>query len=421
MFFINGPNCLIDSATRSKWLIFIEHLFGGFNLLLWVGGIMSFAGYTISYVSEGEAEIEHIYLGLILIFVALFTGIFGYWQESTNINIMNSFNKMIPKYATVIRSGERMIIPSEEVVVGDLIEIKFGDMVPADLRIIDSQGLKIDNSPITGESLPVNRGPECTHNNPLETMNLVFYTTMVVEGTGIGICIRTGEKTAIGRIAGLTSALEKEASLISREIRRFVIIISTFAFIIAIIFFILSLVIGYDFFKSFAFFIAILVANVPEGLPVTLTACLTLTAKAMAKKNCLVKKLECIETLGACNVICSDKTGTLTQNKMSVGHMYYDSQEINILDGFMNVDRNSSACKALCRVGVLCSRATFLTTDMHLPVDDRKTFGDASESAILKAMEKLWGDVESRRDDHPKVFLFLFCIFSFLIRYFTGM
>ncbi|CAH0564935.1 unnamed protein product [Brassicogethes aeneus] len=403
LLIINGPNCLVASAGKSKYAIFFGHIFGGFNVLLWIGGIMTLVGYFIGYATDkDEAEIENIYLAVILIAVALFTGIFGFYQESTNIDIMKGFAKMVPKYATVIRGGEKMVIPSEELVIGDLIEIKFGDMVPADMRIIYSQNLKIDNSPITGESLAVNRSPECTHNNPLETMNLAFYTTLVVEGTGTGIVIKTGDNTVIGRIAGLTSSLQKDASLISKEIRKFVWIISSLAFIIAGTFFIASMLIGYNFFKSFAFFIAILVANVPEGLPVTLTACLTLTAKRMAKKNCLVKKLECIETLGSCNVICSDKTGTLTQNKMTAGHMYYDNQEVNILTDFTNVNKNSAACKALCNVGMLCSMATFYYTDMHLPPDERRTYGDASESAILKMMEKLWGDVDAKRENFPK-------------------
>lgn len=222
-----------------------------------------------------------------------------------------------------------------------------------------------------------------------------------------------------GRIAGLASSLEKTETLIHKELKRFVRIVTIIAVCLGIIVFASSMIIGYNFFKSFAFFIAIVIANVPEGLPIALTACMSLTAKRMAKKNCLVKKLECIETLGACNVICSDKTGnfhltlvtgelqkcfqgTLTQNKMTASHLFFDSTVHDVLINLETIDREADAYVALSLVAVLCSRAKFLD-DSSVPIDRRATTGDASEAAILKIMERLEGNVVEKRKQYPKV------------------
>lgn len=332
----------------------------------------------------------------------MFTGLFGFYQESVNAAIMESFKNMIPSYATVVRDGETMVLPSEELVIGDLVQVKAGDIVPADIRIIDSKELKVDNSSITGESEPQHRTTECTDRNPLETSNLAFYGTNVVEGAGAGIVIACGDNTLMGHIAGLTSSLVKEETPMKRELKQFIKWLSIVSLIQGLIFLALSLMLGYNFFQSFTFFIAIIVANVPEGLLVTLTACLTLTAKRMHKKNCLVKNLQAIETLGSTSVICSDKTGTLTQNKMTVAHIYYDLEAYEVLHSFEGLDKTASFM-ALARVGTLCLRAEFKPDQDDVPVKDRQCFGDASESAVLRCMEQALEHTHEFRTENKKV------------------
>lgn len=332
----------------------------------------------------------------------MFTGLFGFYQESVNAAIMESFKNLIPSFATVIRDGETMLLPSEELVVGDLVQVKAGDIVPADIRVLESKELKVDNSSITGESEPQLRNTECTDRNPLETANLAFYGTNVVEGAGAGIVIACGDNTLMGHIAGLTSSLVKEETPMKRELKQFIKWLSIISLIQGLVFLAISLLLGYNFFDSFTFFIAIIVANVPEGLLVTLTACLTLTAKRMHKKNCLVKNLQAIETLGSTSVICSDKTGTLTQNRMTVAHIYCDQKAYEVLHSFDQLDETASF-KALTRVGMLCLRAEFKPDQDDVRIKDRICFGDASESAVLRCMEEALGNTADFRSENKKV------------------
>merc|ERR1740131_680460 len=185
---------------------------------------------------------------------------------------------------------------------------------------------KVDNSSLTGESEPQARSPDFTHENPLETKNLAFFSTNAVEGTATGIVVNIGDNTVMGRIAGLASGLSTGETPIAKEIAHFIHIITGVAVFLGVTFFIIAFILGYHWLDAVIFLIGIIVANVPEGLLATVTVCLTLTAKRMAKKNCLVKNLEAVETLGSTSTICSDKTGTLTQNRMTVAHMWFDNQ-----------------------------------------------------------------------------------------------
>ncbi|XP_060522051.1 sodium/potassium-transporting ATPase subunit alpha-like [Cylas formicarius] len=391
----NGPNCLVPSETTSKWAVLAKFLFGGFNTLIWTGSMLSYVEYIVTALyDESHAGPESLWLASILAGIATITGLVGFYMEQTHSAIIESFKKMIPKYAKVIREGSKYSLPSEELVLGDVVEIVSGDMVPADMRILESRNLKVDNSPLTGESMAQSRGSEYTHEDPMETKNLVFYGTCVVEGRGRGVVIRCGDDTVLGHIAGLATAIVKDETLLRKELNAFVKVISVIACLIGTALFAMSMAKGYTFFQSFTYFIAIVVAQVPEGLPVAFTVCLTLTAKRMARKNCLIKKFEILETLGACDVICSDKTGTLTQNKMTASRVFYDASEVDVLNYWDDVDVDSVAYRALCDVAVLCSRADF--------DDARNVIGDPSESAILMLMDKLV-DIETTRKRFPKV------------------
>ncbi|XP_044290745.1 sodium/potassium-transporting ATPase subunit alpha-3 [Varanus komodoensis] len=320
---------------------------------------------------------------------------------------MESFKNMVPQQALVIREGEKMQLNAEDVVVGDLVEVKGGDRVPADLRIISAHGCKVDNSSLTGESEPQTRSPDCTHDNPLETRNITFFSTNCVEGTARGVVIATGDRTVMGRIATLASGLEVGKTPIAVEIEHFIQLITGVAVFLGVSFFILSLILGYTWLEAVIFLIGIIVANVPEGLLATVTVCLTLTAKRMARKNCLVKNLEAVETLGSTSTICSDKTGTLTQNRMTVAHMWFDNQihEADTTEDQSGTafDKSSPTWVALSHIAGLCNRAVFKGGQENVPILKRDVAGDASESALLKCIELSSGSVKLMREKNKKV------------------
>uniref|UniRef100_A0A4W4G2Y1 Sodium/potassium-transporting ATPase subunit alpha n=1 Tax=Electrophorus electricus TaxID=8005 RepID=A0A4W4G2Y1_ELEEL len=356
----DGPNALTPPPTTPEWVKFCKQLFGGFSILLWIGAILCFFAYSIQVASEDEPVNDNLYLGVVLAAVVIITGCFSYYQESKSSRIMDSFKNMVPQQAMVIRDGEKRQINAEDVVAGDLVEIKGGDRIPADVRFISC------------------------------------------------IVIATGDRTVMGRIATLASGLEVGQTPINIEIEHFIHIITAVAVVLGVAFFFLSLVLGYTWLEAVIFLIGIIVANVPEGLLATVTVCLTLTAKRMARKNCLVKNLEAVETLGSTSTICSDKTGTLTQNRMTVAHMWFDNQ-IQVADttedqsGCGAFDKTSPSWKALSRVAGLCNRADFLPGQESVPILKRDTAGDASESALLKCIELSCGSVRSLREKNNKV------------------
>merc|ERR1712214_14179 len=345
-----GLNQLTPPPTTPGWIKFCQCLFSGF-------------AYGIQASAYEEPPDDNLYLGIVLSAVVTVTGIFSYYQEAKSAKIMESFKNLVPQYAVVRRNGEKITVKAAELTLGDIVEIKFGDRVPADLRVIEARGFKVDNSSLTGESEPQTRSPEFTNENPLETRNLAFFSTNAVEGTCVGMVVNIGDNTVMGRIAGLASGLEGGQTPIAKEIEHFIHIITAVAVFLGVSFFIIAFILGYNWLDAVIFLIGIIVANVPEGLLATVTVCLTLTAKRMASKNCLVKNLEAVETLGSTSTICSDKTGTLTQNRMTVAHMWFDTQIVNI-DTTENQtgetgDLSSSTWEDLCRIAVLCNRATF--------------------------------------------------------------
>uniref|UniRef100_A0A672RYH0 Sodium/potassium-transporting ATPase subunit alpha n=1 Tax=Sinocyclocheilus grahami TaxID=75366 RepID=A0A672RYH0_SINGR len=396
----DGPNALTPPPTTPEWVKFCTQLFGGFQTLLWFGAFLCFTAYGIQAASNEEPANDNLYLGLVLAFVVIVNGWFSYYQESKSSKIMESFRNLVPQQALVVRDGEKKVINAEEVVAGDLVEVKGGDKIPADLRIISAHGCKVDNSSLTGESEPQSRTPDFSHENPLETRNIAFFSTNCVEGTGRGIVINTGDCTVMGRIASLASSLDGGKTPIAKEIEHFIHIISGVAVFLGVAFLILSLILGYGWLEAVVFLIGIIVANVPEVI-------LWLFSQLFQNKNCLVKNLEAVETLGSTSTICSDKTGTLTQNRMTVAHMWFDNH-IHEADTTENqsgasFDRSSATWAALSRVAGLCNRAVFRAEQSHLPILSRETAGDASESALLKCIELCCGSVTEMREKYTKI------------------
>merc|ERR1711971_1292997 len=403
----DGPNALTPPPTTPVWIKFLKTLFGGFSMLLWLGAVLCFLAYSIQATTLEEPPDDNLYLGIVLTAVVVITGVFSYYQESKSSKIMESFASLVPQYALCLRDGEKVTIKAEELTLGDIVEVKFGDRIPADLRVLESKSFKVDNSSLTGESEPQSRGPEFTHDNPLETKNLAFFSTNAVEGTAKGMVINIGDWTVMGRIAGLASGLDMGETPIAKEIAHFIHIITGVAVFLGVTFFIIAFILGYHWLDAVIFLIGIIVANVPEGLLATVTVCLTLTAKRMASKNCLVKNLEAVETLGSTSTICSDKTGTLTQNRMTVAHLWIDDaiQDVDTTEdqSQKSTYKGTAGWGPLEVVASLCNRAEFKQGEESKHILKREVNGDASEAAILKLTELSKGDVLKFRSSNKKV------------------
>ncbi|XP_006146786.1 potassium-transporting ATPase alpha chain 2 [Tupaia chinensis] len=403
----DGPNALTPPKQTPEIIKFLKQMVGGFSILLWAGAVLCWIAYGIQYANDKSATLDNVYLGAVLALVVVLTGMFAYYQEAKSTNIMASFRKMIPQQALVIRDSEKIVIPSEMLVVGDIVEIKGGDRIPADIRVLSSQGCKVDNSSLTGESEPQPRSPEFTHENPLETKNIAFYSTTCLEGTATGMVINTGDRTIIGQIASLAARVGNEKTPIAIEIEHFVHIVAGVAVSVGFLFFIIAVCMKYYILDAVIFLIGIIVANVPEGLIAAVTVTLSLTAKRMAKKNCLVKNLEAVETLGSTSIICSDKTGTLTQNRMTVAHLWFDNQIFmaDTSEDHSNqvFDQSSGTWASLSKIITLCNRAEFKPGQESVPIMKRVVVGDASETALLKFSEVIVGDVMEIRKKNRKV------------------
>merc|ERR1712172_407765 len=403
----HGLNQLTPPPTTPEWVKFCQCLFSGFAMLLWFGAILCFLAYGIQSSAYEEPPDNNLYLGVVLSAVVTVTGIFSYYQESKSAKIMEGFKNLVPQYAVARRNGEKITVKAAELTLGDVVEIKFGDRIPADIRVIECRGFKVDNSSLTGESEPQARSPEFTHENPLETKNIGFFSTNAVEGTCVGMVVNIGDNTVMGRIAGLASGLEGGQTPIAKEIEHFIHIITGVAVFLGVTFFIIAFILGYNWLDAVIFLIGIIVANVPEGLLATVTVCLTLTAKRMAAKNCLVKNLEAVEPLGSTSCICSDKTGTLTQNRMTVAHMWFDNKIVEADtsedQSGTSFNKEASGWKTLERVACLCNRAEFKPQQENDPILRREVNGDASEAAILKCTELSKGNVMDYRKRNKKV------------------
>ncbi|XP_014209852.1 sodium/potassium-transporting ATPase subunit alpha-like [Copidosoma floridanum] len=405
----NGHNVLTPPKMTPEYVKFFRCMFTGFATLLWMCALLCLVLYAIGQITgHDEENIE--YMALIITVICLISGVFAYNQESKNTKIMESFKNMVPTMATVIRGGVRLQLPAEEVVVGDLVEIRLGDKIPADIRIIESRGLRVENSSITGESEPTTRTDHPTDANPLESKNVAFFSSFAVSGEGTGIVIATGDNTMIGRLAGLTTNLSTCEPPLTKEIRHFVHLIVIIAMICGGCFFVLVLSVDGNVILAFSYLLGIVISNVPEVLLITVTTSLTLSAKKMADKNCLVKNLEAVETLGSTSTICSDKTGTLTQNKMTVSNLWFGNARHHFPPNtLLGVERDllleKPAFNIFIKDATLCLRAEFRDEpdpSQLVLIEERRVIGDASETGILKFCEHIW-PTKAFRAAYPKV------------------
>ena len=360
-----GANELKVSKDTPELLKFLMQFKNFFAVLLIVGGALAM---TAERLDPGQGN---LYIAIALITVVLLNAGFTYFQEHQSERIMDSFKNMLPSMITAIRDGRPQEIPAADLVPGDVIVLNEGDRVPADGRLIDAKELKVDNSSLTGESEPQLLDAGKSANAMLESPNMVFSGSLVQSGEGTVVLVETGMNTQIGGIVELTKATKVTETPIHKELEYFIKVISFIAIFLGISFFGVSVAIGNNVIGSLIFAIGIIVANVPEGLLPTVTLSLTMASRRMAQKNALIKNLESVETLGSTTVICTDKTGTLTQNRLGVNTVVVGGDAYRADD--MDV-ANATAFKRLLQVMCVCNNA-YLTDDGYA--------GDATEGALL--------------------------------------
>ena len=313
-----GPNALTPPPSLPLWLLFILQFTNLLMILLQITAIACLAIYGVTGTST------NLYCGVLLYFVVIATCTETFHQESKAGALLEKFRALVPEAASVIRDGQLKPVPAAELVIGDIIKLKSGDKIPADCRMIYNSSMKSDQSMITGESEPVEVGVTAADPNALEARNIIFNGALTVDGEGLAVIIRTGDATLIGTMVELTADAGGSQSTLKADIEYFVKFLTIFALIQAGIVFAVGCGQGVSPVTVFVNgFIVIMIGNVPQGLPTTVTACLFIVADRMGKRNVFVKKLDIIETLGSCTVICTDKTGTLTQNLMSVANMWF--------------------------------------------------------------------------------------------------
>ena len=383
---LDGPNVLTQRKKEPELVKFLRQLTNLFALLLWCGAGLSLVA---EYLLPGQGSLA---IAVALLGVVLLNAIFSFWQGHKAEAIMDSFRFMLPRRATVMRDGVILEVAASEVVRGDLLVLEEGNQVPADARLVDVAGLKVDNSSLTGESEPQLRTVEPTSHRLLETRNVVFSGTQVMSGNGRAIVFATGMKSQIGRTADLTQNVTAREIPIRREIHRFTRIISAIAVVMGVLVFLVSLAwVDTPIWSKLVFAIGIIVANVPEGVMATVTLSLSIAARRMASRNALVRNLESVETLGCTTVICTDKTGTLTTNKMTVQRLFLNECNHNEAD----TDFEPGDLEKFLTIAILCNNA-------HLKPDGSFS-GDPTEAALLSFSAR-FHDVAGFRDSFPRLF-----------------
>lgn len=410
-----GQNVLSPPKTTPWWQLYIHEITTPFAILLWVGALLCFVA---TWLNTGFNKLdENFYLGCVLAIVNFLSGTFAYMQNAKSANAMKALSALTSEKCTVLRGGQLKNIEAKDVVVGDVVKVNgaMGERVPADIRILKSVNFKVDNSSLTGESEEVGRGPENTAENPYDAENIAFFSTMAVNGEATGLVVAVGDSTLIGVIATLTNAESTEPTTLHLELERFIHMITGIAVTLGVIFFAICMLKGdleHDlmntFVKSLVFMIGIIVANVPEGLLTTVTVSLTLTAMRMLEKSVQVKNLETVETLGSCSCICSDKTGTLTVNRMTVSHVWINGKiELTSPQALLRSQCgglvNDPTFLCIHRCALMCNDAQFEGTpeNMKLNILQRSTAGgNATDVGLLKFGEMV-SPAEHYRAKYP--------------------
>ncbi len=399
-----GKNVITGKKGKPVIVVFLLNFVSLMAILLWIGGIIALVA--------GMPE-----LGVAIWLVNVINGVFSFWQEHRASKATEALKKMLPSYARVIRDNLEVQISAEDLVPGDIMLIEEGDKISADARLLFSSDLQVNQSTLTGESNPVRRTHEPILREDLskfEVPNMIFTGTSVASGTAKAVVVSIGMQTEFGKIANLTQTLEDVQSPLQKELDVLTKQISIIAVSIGIAFFLAAtLFVKQPIAQAFIFALGMIVANIPEGLLPTVTLSLAMAVQRMAKEHALVKRLSAVETLGCTSVICSDKTGTLTQNEMTVNNLWLPDQEFEVTGlGYAPVGKVMAGetevtaeghedLKILLTAAALCSNARVVPPNEE---NDRYTvLGDPTEACLGVVAQKAGIRVEEQLNVTPRL------------------
>ncbi|MBI4339729.1 MAG: cation-transporting P-type ATPase [Chloroflexi bacterium] len=399
-----GLNSIPEAPGPSLVLRFLKQLVHFFALLLWIGGFLAFVA--------GMPE-----LGSAIIAVILINAVFSFFQEYRAERAVAALRRLLPAKAKVRRNGEVVEVLAESLVPGDVLLLSEGDQVSADARLVEAYDLQVDQSVLTGESRPAGKvinEHELDHLSTLEVHNLVFGGTLVASGVGEAVVYAIGRDTQFGQILHSSQTIQQLPSTLQQELQRLTRWIAAIAIALGTVFFLLSAFIaGLSPGTAFIFTLGMVVANVPEGLLPTVTLALAVGVQTMARRNAIVKHLSAVESMGSTTVICSDKTGTLTENQMSVSQLYIGGQTLQVTGaGYdptgkvfaddLPVDFTwSDGLHRLLRCATLCNNARHLPPSEERPV--WSVMGDPTEGALLVVASKGGLALEKELLEYPRV------------------
>lgn len=397
-----GLNQIKRAPAESQWRTFFKNFTSTMAILLWISGLVAMVSGTVE-------------LGIAIWLVVIINGLFSFWQERAAKKATDALNQMLPSYVEVIRDGKKKQIDSKQLVPGDVFVLQAGNAVPADARLIKASSMQVDQSALTGESVPESKTIKYDPGEgKYAESNLVYSGTTVGAGTGRAIAFATGMETEFGRIASLTQKQEKTESPLTNEISRLTRQISIIAISIGIVFMIAAIfVVKYQVAKAFIFALGMIVAFIPEGLLPTVTLSLAQGVRRMAKKHALVKELNSVETLGETTVICSDKTGTLTQNQMTIHYIWTPQNEFHVTgNGYANngqIELNNKQLwyeenpdlRMLVRISALDNDTSIQPSDKK--GGKPKILGTPTEASLVIMSEKAGLDLHRSIAKYPRL------------------
>ena len=388
-----GLNLVQEIRGQPVAFRFLAQFTHFFALILWVAAVLAFIAEH-NQPGGGMATLGYAIVGVILV-----NGAFSFWQEYRAQRAIAALRRLLPQHAKALRDGKLTDIPAIRLVPGDVLLLEEGDIVPADCRLIEGAGIRVNAAAITGESVPVSRAAAPVDEDDLvRAGNVLLAGTSLIRGQGRALAFATGMHTEFGKIAGLTQAVEEPPTPLQLEIARLSRLVAILSTSLGLVFFAIGHALGLPFWGNLTFAIGIIVANVPEGLLPTVTLALAVGAQRMARRNALVRHLPSVETLGSVTVICTDKTGTLTTNRMTVRRLYLSGR---FLDDGREVARSvqqGSLERRLFEAARLCHDLKTVERDGRAQV-----VGDPMEVALVESATPVVPDVTdgARLDEIP--------------------
>lgn len=387
----NNQNKLADGKKKSIVSKFFAQFADIMVIILLIASIISIglALYQKTY--------SDLFEGGIILFIVLLNATMGVIQENKAENALESLKKSTEPFCEVIRDGNQAQVKTCELVKGDIVVLEAGDIVPADLRLIETHSIKIDEASLTGESLPIEKNANLVlpNNTSLhDRKNMAYSGTIVAYGRGLGVVTEIGTNTEFGKIAVAIQTGKKELTPLQKSLNKIGKIISYSVLAIAVIIFLLELFFAHQnsIIEAFLTAVALAVAAIPESLPAVVTIIMALSVQKLAGKNAIIKRLHAVETLGSCQIICSDKTGTLTQNKMTVQNVYYND---TMFDEKSVHNYSSKQFIELMRNMTLCNDATF---------NKKVAIGDPTETALLSFGSKCTQNIDQIIKSCPRIY-----------------